>query len=315
MFNESSPHTSVWLALFLIYLMQLQLSKALTFSSESMPVRYSSRHAASIISSKCDGLLIITADASGRGGGSKHDGLAAVLRVRHGVNKMKMPVENDLVDLIDTVTRRRAPSRRDSSNEVAAISLGMKRAMQVVPRLWRSKVLIISDSESALRFYCNNTMSNGGESHRRILCRLMAETSNGIFFTKIRSSSRGIGMMKHSMGERDDTSASWEGTGFVDHDAADYLSSATRSIPNKKFEIDPVEPGELEQLFRAVPQLRSEDIDWLKNSDYEIQAVPNQKKGSWNKIAVRGSEARNEQRKRYESKQKRIMNVLGIRDL
>ena len=323
MFTPSSPQTGVWLVL-LIYFMQL--AKALTFRSdyEPIPVRYSSRDAASIISNRCaekEGLLIITADASGRGGGSKHDGLAAVLRVRHGVNKTKIPLENgtkyhqnDLVDLIHTVTRRRAPKRRDSSNEVAAISLGIKRAMQVVPRLWREKVVIISDCESALRFYCNNATINGGETHRRILSRLMAETCHGVYFTKIRSSSRSISMMKHSTGKRDDSSVSWEGSGFVDHDAADYLSATTRSIPNNKIEIDSDESRELEQLFRAVPQLCCEDIVWLENSDHEVQAVSNLKKGSWNKITVRGSEARNDQRKRYESKQKRIKNMLGIRD-
>ena len=53
-------------------------------------IRCSSREAAELIQNKTanddfGSLLVVTCDASGRGGGSKHDGMASVLRIRHGV--------------------------------------------------------------------------------------------------------------------------------------------------------------------------------------------------------------------------------------
>jgi hypothetical protein len=279
-----------------------------------MPTRCLSGDAASVIkqSSAEDNLLIITSDASGRGGGSKHDGLASVLRIRNGVSKMpfqnRVSYQDGAVDLIDTIARRRIPSRTDS-NEVAAISLGMKRAMQIVPQAWRKKVMIVSDSEVALRFYCGERgSSSGGEYHRRILTRLMNESPNGVFFTKIRSSSRGIGTV------------SWDGIGFIDHDGADHLASITRSKPNSKFDMSLGRSLELEKLpFRAVRPLRHEDIEWLENSDDEVKLEPKNESGDsikyWKKITVRGSEARNEQKKRSERKQKMIMDMLGIGDI
>jgi len=288
------------------------------------PTRYSSRDAASIIknSSAEDGLLIITSDASGRGGGSKHDGLAAVLRIRHGVSKMPcqdVANHDKKVDLLDTITRRRAPTQK-SSNEVAAISIGMKRAMQIVPLSWRKKVLIVSDSETALNFYCgdDNSSRGGDDSHQKILNRLMMESCNGVFFTKTRSSSRGIGMVSFAANKGEDNKiTSWDGIGFVDHDAADYLSSATRSVPNSKHEMNYDEVLDIENLpFRAVCPLRSEDIEWLKKSDESVQTSSDSMRKSgrkyWNKINVRGSDARNEQRKRNESKRKMVMEMLGM---
>ena len=304
-------------------------------SAISTPTRYSSRDAASLLehSSIDDNLLLITCDGSGRGGGSKHEGLAAVLRILHGVNKLPHLHNatdasirpHDKVDLIDTIYKRRAPSRK-YSNEVAAISLGIKRALEVVPISCRNRVLILSDSESALRFYCgdHSTSSNNhhhhGQSHRRLLQRLIDESSNGVIFTKIRSSSRGIGMMNsEKIGEdgNDTCTKSWDGIGFIDHDAADYLSSATRSIPNSKLDLN-VE--ELEQLpFRVVCQLRPQDIEWLENSDDGVKTLPKPvRKGNvkyWNKITVRGSDAREEQRRRNESKVEMIRIMLGIEGL
>lgn len=294
--------------------------------SFASPMRYSSRDAAAMIAecSAKDGLLVITTDASGRGGGSKHDGLAAVLRIRHGASNIPQTntttCQGGKVDLLDTITRRRTPSRKDS-NEVAAISLGMKRAMQIVPRSWRRKVLIISDSEAALRFYCGDSRSSrdGGESHRRVLARLIIESPDGVFFSKIRSSSRSIGIVS-SDADSDGDDKGWDGIGFVDHDAADYLSSATRSKPNAKMDFNLEESIELDELpFAEVYELRPEDIKWLKNSDDVVDSVGKSKtNGStkpWSKITVRGSDARNEQRRRNERKQKMVKEMLGLEGL
>lgn len=288
------------------------------------PIRYSSRDAASIIKncSAEDGLLVITTDASGRGGRSKHDGLAAVLRIRHGVSKMTNTSEiiriDGKVDLIDTVSRRRAPSRKDS-NEVAAISLGMKRAIQAIPLLWRKKVIVLSDSELSLRFYCGDKHASrdGAETHRRILHRLIMESPDGVFFTKIRSSSRGIGMV---VSRADGDNNTWDGTGFIDHDAADYLSSSTRSKPNVKVDFNSEESFCLESLpFQAVCSLRPADLEWLENSDDTVEtALQPKTEGSsrpWNKITVRGSDARNEQKNRNERKQRMVTEMLGIGDV
>lgn len=297
------------------------------------PTRYSSRDAASLLehnSIKDDSLLLLTCDGSGRGGGSKHEGLAAVLRILHGVNKLppgynvtnedaSITTSSNHVDLIHTIYKRRTPSQK-YSNEVAAISLGIKRVLEGVPLSCRKRVLILSDSESALRFYCGDgsttSLSNhlqGGQSHRRLLQRLVDESLNGVFFTKIRSSSRGI-EMKNSTTRNDTCTNNWDGTGFIDHDAADYLSSATRSIPNSQLEMN--EESELDQIpFRAVCSLRQQDIEWLKNSDEGVEPAHNGKRRYWNKIRVRGSDAREEQKRRNESKVRLIREMLGIEGL
>jgi hypothetical protein len=288
-------------------------------SLQKYPIRCSSRDAASIIlnCTARDGLLVLSCDASGRGGGSRNEGMAAILRIRHGATYSHSKntttcTESDIIDLVDTIFRRRAPSRK-SSNEVAAISLGMKRAMCVIPPSWRKKVLIISDSELALGFYCGeHRSSNGGqETHLQTLSKFIHESPDGVFFCKVRSSSRGIGVSSYKTINDNDCSG-WDGIGFVDHDAADHLSSVARTLPNK--DID-----EVGIPFRAVCSLRRADIDWLKNSDdyvaCDVKLKSIQKSGGdakyWNKITVRGSDAREERRKRNERKLEMITEMLG----
>ncbi|KAL7476860.1 hypothetical protein ACHAW6_002696 [Cyclotella cf. meneghiniana] len=308
-----------------------------TTSFPTYPIRCSSNDAASIIlnSTAQDGLLIISCDASGRGGGSKHDGLAAILRMRHGVsnsisfqNTTHTFRDEEKIDFIDTVTRRRAPSRK-SSGEVAAISLGMKRAMLVIPPSWRKKVLILSDSEMALAFYCGGHRSfrDGQESHWRVLSKLVTESPEGVFFSKIRSSSRGIGAVSSRVStsgydDGDYECRSWDGIGFVDHDAADYLSSATRSLSNSDIAMNVDISDGLEKFpFRSVCSLRREDIAWLENSDcpFDINTSsdPNTDSSSkyWKRIAVRGSDARDDRRRRNKRKQEIIMEMLGIKEI
>lgn len=137
----------------------------------STPIRCSSRDAAELIQNRTandndGGLLVITCDASGRGGGSKHDGVASVLRIRHGVallhrqqltsitdgsSSSLVPtttttaaasVDNtpshqsptssgsndEKEDLIQTISRRTIPSR--TSSEVAAIAFGIKHVIK-----------------------------------------------------------------------------------------------------------------------------------------------------------------------------------------
>ncbi|KAL3784721.1 hypothetical protein HJC23_007730 [Cyclotella cryptica] len=310
-----------------------------TDSPPPYPTRCSSRDAASVIlnSTAQDGLLIISCDASGRGGGSKHDGLAAILRMRHGVSNSRS-LRNvtysskdgeKKIDLMDVISRRRAPSRK-SSGEVAAISLGMKRAMLVIPPEWRRKVLILSDSETALGFYCGGHRSSrdGQESHWRALSRLMTESQDGVFFSKIRSSSRGIRIVSSKTSSPggdgwDNECIRWDGIGFVDHDAADYLSSATRSWSNSNIAMNvDISEGVEKLSFRSVCSLRPEDIAWLENSDdcaFDVNPSSKPKTdGSstyWKRITVRGSDARDDRRRRSKLKQEMIMDMLGIGEL
>ncbi|KAL3795951.1 hypothetical protein ACHAW5_004231 [Stephanodiscus triporus] len=273
------------------------------------PTRCSSRRAASMVrdSTPDDGLLVITCDASGRGGGSKHDGIASVLRVRHGTASFspegttrRHRRSRGEEDLMDVVARRTVPSR--TSSEVAAISLGMKRAMRVVPPSRRRTVLILSDSELALEFYCGSGGGEGGataignnndddgadgkrrrdrgqrtrtkterlreEAHRRCLISLTNETPNGVLFARVRSSSRGVGIASvdrvDAAAVPDDTR---DGIGYIDHDVADHLSSIARSFPN----VDDGEGGGgIGVLLNAVESLGREDIAWLENSDIVV---------------------------------------------
>jgi len=247
--------------------------------------------------------------------------------------------------------RRTVPSRK--SSEVAAIALGVKRALCAIPPSWRKQVLILSDSEYALDFFCTSekpdesktktapkrrdtkkrrkgaasidrgkrqttqSMERREEAHRRSLQTLLAETPRGISFAKVRSSSRGVAISD----ELDDTP--WNGIGFIDHDAADYLSSITRSFANsndneQKFDNS---SGWEELPFFVVESLSDQNIAWLKNSDEKqtITANKNERIGPrkssasnfWKTIKVVGSEARDDRQKRSHRKTKIIHEMLG----
>mmetsp|Transcript_23062 Transcript_23062/g.42344 ORF Transcript_23062/g.42344 Transcript_23062/m.42344 type:complete len:439 (+) Transcript_23062:90-1406(+) len=329
------------------------------------PTRCSSREAASIIknSTSHDGLLIVTCDASGRGGGSKHDGIAAILRIRHGASFPSTSLTSQHTkgkgeDLIDVTGRRTVPSRK--SSEVAAIALGIKRALRTIPPSCRKRVLILSDSEYALDFFCgsdNNAFNNDSittspirravgnsnkrktrgksqitqsmelreEAHRRSLVSLIEETPNGILFTKVRSSSRGVGISTNN-GTAAANDEVWDGIGFIDHDAADYLSSITRSFVNSHDDEKKIDDlKDMEELpFYAVKSLGQEDLAWLENSDSDqtIVTANNEYEGKgssksrssnnfFQTIEVVGSEARDDRQKRNQRRTKIIQEMLG----
>lgn len=325
------------------------------------PARCSSRRAALIVrkSTPDDGLLIITCDASGRGGGSKHDGIAAVLRLRHGapVSPQTETSKWGKEDLIDVVARRTVHSR--TSSEVAAIALGMKRALQVVPPSRRRSVLILSDSEFALDFYCvGNTpefgnITNDGsggrqqkrrqrtrttterlreDAHRRCLLSLTSETPIGVLFARVRSSSRGVEIagVDYVDAANDDAGESGvglsprDGIGFIDHDAADYLSSIARSFANA----NNGEGGVIGALLNSVVSLGQKDMAWLEMSDIvterSISGVRdlNNDSGSlqdhlrsdfsWQSIEVVGSEMRYIRRERNQRRINIIRRMLCL---
>mmetsp|Transcript_2537 Transcript_2537/g.3969 ORF Transcript_2537/g.3969 Transcript_2537/m.3969 type:complete len:390 (+) Transcript_2537:40-1209(+) len=353
----------------------------------STPIRCSSREAAELIQNRTandndGGLLVITCDASGRGGGSKHDGVASVLRIRHGVALLRRQQltsisdgSSSLVpttaaaaasvdnvsstssggndkkeDLIQTISRRTIPSR--TSSEVAAIAFGIKHAIKTVPLSLRNKVLILSDSEFALDFYCGeksygnrqqpntvrrrtSSISNKRrgkrqpatrsteireESYWRLFATLLKETSpGGVILSKIKSSSRSVGLntSRTSSGvngddttssiEGDDNTSSWDGKGFLDHDASDYLSSNARYISNNSDNED-----DNNSPFRAVSRLTPDDLNWLAHSENDKVGVNGGKllnDDIWNEVIVKGSDAREDRRRR---KERRIDSIQGL---
>ena len=304
-------------------------------------IRCNSRQAAELIQNRTiddDSLLIITCDASGRGGGSKHDGIASILRLRHGiVLSSTLPTNIDPADkqhhhdeekedLIDSVSRRTVPSR--TSSEVAAIALGVKHAIKTVPSSLRKKVLILSDSEFALDFYSslqtrnhsnqlqpqniNKRRKNSSSSKRRgkrqtptrsttywrLFATLLNETPDGVILSKVKSSSRSVGLSSSRVSslEDDDGNTSWDGKGFLDHDAADHLSSNARYVSNN----DCYTP------FRAVRSLGIDDLKWLAYSEED----KDDDAGIWNEIIVKGNDAREDRRKRKQLRIRSIQEIL-----
>lgn len=291
------------------------------------PRRCSSREAATLIrdSAARDGLLVVTCDASGRGGGSKHDGIAGVLRLRHGASEGRG-------DLLDATFRRTAPS--PTSSEAAALALGMKQALRV-PAARRRRVLLLSDSECALDFFCGRqrdsladpsapalrrtgrrkrrkgTASERGrggtasreEAQRRALLALAAATPTAVLFAKVRSSSRGARIGAADEGEREGGGAAWDGIGFVDHDAADSLSGTARSVANTHDgELKNAVSDETEQLrLREVAPLGEGDLAWLRHSENEQGRT----------IEVVGSEARAVRQQRDRRRMEIIRVMLG----
>ena len=250
--------------------------------------------------------------------------------------------------MIDVIARRTVPSR--TSSEIAAISLGMKRAMRTIPQPLRKQVLILSDSEFALNFYCksehtrtfNNSLDNirspkrrivnhkkrskkgrrqvtqsmeqREEAHRRSLLAFMQDTPNGIIFSKVRSSSRGISVNNNDCTDidedNDDDILPWDGIGFIDHDAADHLSSITRSIANS---YDDDEDKKMIDIANAVEPLSKEDIVWLENSESDQSLLEgNSSNGFWKTIEVVGSEARYDRRERNKRRTGIIEDMLGL---
>ncbi len=248
--------------------------------------------------------------------------------------------------MIDAFARRTVPSR--TSSEVAAISLGMKRALSIIPSSWRQQVLILSDSEFAIDFYCgtpstssirsNNNMNNSNNiaglkeesrinrvkgkrkvtpsmelrnaAHRRALLSLMKETPGGVLFSKVRSSSRGV--VRKNIGinctveiGKIDCDTSMDGIGFIDHDAADHLSSVIRSSVNNN--VAETKFG----ISNVAEQLRWDDMLWLENSESYLASND----AFWHTIEVVGSEARIDRMNRNQRRIERIENMMGLKPI
>ena len=284
--------------------------------------RVPSRDAAGMIANCTQQLLVITSDASGRGGGSKHDGLATVLRLVNGSSLI--PCDRPGGDLVAVFSKRTAP--RPGSPEISAISFGMKNALQIIPPSWRRQVVVLTDSETALSFFCDAGLSSLGakpalhrrkrgvrgrqsslsadEASRRILQSLMGET-DCIHFSKVRSSSRDI--VPTDAEEREDRA----GIGFLDHEICDYLSSETRYSVNKLEKNAMIRSDQaLDELpLRLVAPLDDADMQWLENS--ESGATDDVDTAYWTKsAAVLGQDARDERQLKNDRKTALIRRAL-----
>ena len=292
-------------------------------------------------------------------GGSKHDGIASILRVRHGASYLPETTSYYTIgshDLIDVFARRSIPSR--TSSEVAAISFGMKCALRSILPSWREQVLILSDSEFAIDFFTgirasksvssnNNiavqrgrvgnkrlkgrrkiktsSMELRGEAHRRMMLSLLKETPKGVLFSKVRSSSRGVRINRDSMDnnifdedcEAEFDTTSWNGMGFIDHDAADHLSSVIRSSANNSNDTESTTFG----VSNVADPLGWDDLLWLENSDPQHVSISgyvstrtdqSDNNEFWQTFEVLGSDARCYRKKRNQRRIERIEKMIGL---
>lgn len=206
-------------------------------------------------------LLIITSDASR--GANRHIGLATVLR-EISVHSEKIEKNFDIVTA--TARRIRSLEARDIyQSEVAALALGIKTALQNVPIQNRKRVLILTDSNSAMSFFCGDKEGiknpNSNHLHYRAMQTLLHDADETCM-AKVKSAKLGV-------------------DGFFDHDVTDVLSSFAKAVSNKdlqKLQCSKPQycnetPHKLEctaypvLIIRApCNRLREEDLDYLKHS-------------------------------------------------
>ncbi len=193
----------------------------------------------------CDysSLLIVTSDASR--GSKRHTGLSAFLREVY-VNNNKV---DDKSDLVTTATRRIRPveARDIFQSEVAAIALGIKAALQNVPEMSRKKVLLLTDSTSAISFFCGDEegikFPNYDHPHYRGMQNLLSNAEE-VYMAKVKSAKMGF-------------------DGFFDHEVCDQLSSFVKSVSNKKLETIQSVDG---ALRTPCNRLRENDLLYLENN-------------------------------------------------
>ena len=198
-------------------------------------------------------LIIITSDASR--GSKRLLGLSTIIRTIYTSPKSLStstyrPTEpSQIVDTVTMATRRRqSPTHHINivDAEIAAIALGLKLVLQQYPsEEQRKRVLVVSDCEGALQFFCGANISgtrssnvNGKQNHissstihhphYRLWKMIQHPTSSKEFLyrdsiwdmrwakmTKVKSAHLGI-------------------SGFFDHEVADILSSYAKGVSNKE---------------------------------------------------------------------------------
>ncbi len=114
-------------------------------------------------------------------------------------------------------------------SEVAALALGMRTALQLIPIENRQRILILTDSNSALSFYTGKEIDH---PHYRVLQNLVQDiecNDNNISVDGDGGEGKFVKMAKVK-------SAKTAEDGFFDHDVTDVLSSFVKKVSNKDME-------------------------------------------------------------------------------
>jgi hypothetical protein len=268
-----------------------------------------------------DTLLLITSDASR--GANRYSGLAAILReVPYDTNQEKDSTNVTTWDRVTIATRRmHSQNARDISKlEVAAVAMGIRTAIKYIPPDRRRTVLILTDSSSALNFFCRNndiSLDNNHTSltllndpHYKAMQMMLQENidqerenvTSKILMAKVKSNK-------------------FENEGFFDHDATDIISSAIKNKSNRQAsEIyswgndEHVDPSMMGDSFQKkimddltnrrllVPSLQSQDIDFLALSETKFEL----------KVKKPQVVVKRERGERLERSKQRIKDELGI---
>jgi len=216
--------------------------------------QYSYRHA---------NLLLITSDASG--GSGRFHGLCAVLRLLNGHDDSQ-----DAVSIAARRTRavrqctgkRKSRSRRASRDrkigsgrvlgfppEIAAVSLGLRTALNEISAEHRSDILLLVDCERTIAYLCDGLYEDNDPISRALQSLSGATKSNCIFVASVSSVSK------------------LRFDGFFDHASADYIAGLVRGRRNT----------DASTLFYdgenpiKCMRLRDTDLEWLGLSEDEIE--------------------------------------------
>ena len=228
--------------------------------------RVSSREAAGLIrkqySYRHANLLLITSDASG--GSGRFHGLCAVLRLLNGRDDSQ-----DAVSIAARRTRavqqctgkRKSRSRRASRDrkigsgrvlgfppEIAAVSLGLRTALNEISEEHRSDILLLVDCERTIAYLCDGLYEDNDPISRALQSLSDATKSNCIFVASVSSVSK------------------LRFDGFFDHASADHIAGLVRGRPNT--DASNIYYGE--KPIKCM-RLRSTDLEWLGSSEDEME--------------------------------------------
>ena len=257
--------------------------------------RITSKHASTLIHSiyknKCDSnILLVTTDASR--GANRHTGIASIIR--------EICVNDNDMDNVTVATRRinSVSSRNIFESEVSALAFGVKIAVQNLPVENYSNVLILTDSTSAISFYCGDengvkTPNIDHENYRYM--NTLIQSVDNVFMAKVRSAKSGK-------------------DGFFDHDVSDILSSFVKTKSNKEIEqSQSMINSQCEKETANNPiwkfryschRLRESDLSYLKSSTSSLGNITSNGKTQLYLKRVRG--------KRLERCRTRILEELCI---
>lgn len=240
-------------------------------------------------------LLIITSDASR--GANRFSGLATILReIQYNTHDEKN-YKGTPHDRVTIATRRmHSQNARDISKlEVAAVAMGIRTAIKYIPPDRRRNVLILTDSSSALNFFCRNVdisvdksntaLALWNDPHYKAMQMLLQEN---IDLQREEGATIGSRILMAKV-----KSNKYENDGFFDHDATDIISSVIKTKSNKQaseiyswgdddddgFNVTSCIGGRFEKKIMdnfntrslLVPCLRNQDIDFLASSESRFE--------------------------------------------